>query len=599
MARKNRNRFNDKQSEVVAKVPMAARIFATLNAIRGPGLLMLLSIVLLTLAFAPFGQFYLAWVGLVPWFRVIRSAPSPRRAFFWGWASGTVFFTVNMWWMASVTVLGMLALMLYCGLYWGLAALILRGCRLLPPSASSLHRSSFTVRRSAFLVLSVPAVWVGVEWLRGIIVTGLPWLYMGHTQTPFLAMCQIADLTGVYGVSFWVVAINALVFSLLPTNANRRAAVSAAGVVAMLCLVVLGYGRFRLAQHTTSPGITVCVVQSNFPQDNTGQKGAEPSVILKTHVDLTQQALDSRRDVDLAAWSETMMPVLNQRLRVIRLPSDGGGSEIVNYRSGDAKLACAALTSLARRNGVSVLVGGSYAGQAVQVAADKFDLVDRRNSAYLFTSDGQLSAIRYDKIHLVPFGEFLPFKDTLPWLYHVLLALSPYDHDYNCTPGEALTVFTIPAGNPSVQSARIVTPICFEDLDATLVARMFRPDQDDRKRADLLVNLTNDGWFRFNEMPQHLQAAIFRSIENRVPTARSVNTGISGFVDSNGHAFGLIRAGTEGAAIAQVHFDSRLTFYTRWGDVFAIMATLATAIISAGALLRRWFFKIPNPGAGS
>ena len=173
----------------------------------------------------------------------------------------------------------------------------------------------------------------------------------------------------------------------------------------------------------------------------------------------------------------------------------------------------------------------------------------------------------------------MPFKQSFPLLYKLLNVFNPYGAaDYTVMSGEDLTVFTL-------DKWRFVAPICFEDVDSALVARMFRPDAGQAgggggKRADVIVNLTNDGWFAFNQMPQHLQIAVFRSIENRAPTARAVNTGISGFIDSVGRTFDLIPANQAGARTARLDIDGRLTFYTRFGDLFAG----ACVLVSAGLL---------------
>ena len=111
---------------------------------------------------------------------------------------------------------------------------------------------------------------------------------------------------------------------------------------------------------------------------------------------------------------------------------------------------------------------------------------------------------------------------------------------------------------------------------------------DGRKAADFIVNITNDGWFKANQMPQHLQAARFRSIENRAPTARSVNTGISGFIDSFGRVYGLVPAGTEGTSVQRLQLDSRVTLYTRWGDVFALLCAAVTAVLAGASVVRWW-----------
>ncbi len=145
---------------------------------------------------------------------------------------------------------------------------------------------------------------------------------------------------------------------------------------------------------------------------------------------------------------------------------------------------------------------------------------DVRNSAFYYDRDGRQPDVRYDKIHRVPFGEYIPFKETIPPLYHLLISLGPPDmDDYQLRGGDAshATVFTLRPSSPQPgEPWRFVTPICFEDIDGPLVAWMFRKNgAAGPKQADFIVNLTNDGWFKANEMPQHLQAAVFRSIENR------------------------------------------------------------------------------------
>jgi apolipoprotein N-acyltransferase len=228
---------------------------------------------------------------------------------------------------------------------------------------------------------------------------------------------------------------------------------------------------------------------------------------------------------------------------------------------------------------------------------------NRFNSAYLFDPSGRGAGWRYDKIHLVPFGEYIPFRDSFPPLYKFFNVFNPYESDYTVTPGKDPTVLAIPPRGdippstapltgPSLRAApyRFVAPICFEDIDSRLVARMFRGDEDSgppAKRAQFIINLTNDGWFRANEMAQHLQVAVFRTIENRAPMARSVNTGISGFIDPVGRTHDLIAPGTEGFAVARLTLDSRLTLYTRCGDLFAGACGVIAAAVS-GLMFWRW-----------
>jgi apolipoprotein N-acyltransferase len=282
--------------------------------------------------------------------------------------------------------------------------------------------------------------------------------------------------------------------------------------------------------------------------------------------------------IDLVVWSETMMEALNAMARLQdQYPQF---QEVYDKISG-----------LAADNRVAILTGGDYFGDwKDEVRGDQTYRVpeDRRNTAYLFDRDGRMDdspGHRYDKIHLVPWGEFIPGKESMPLLYRLSVALGPnYYTDYILQPGDVLTVFHLKARG---QDWRFVTPICFEDIDARLCSAMFRPTDGGGKCADFLVNLTNDGWFKANENSQHFQAATFRSIENRVWTARSVNTGISGFIDSEGRGSDLLPARVAGTTIGRIMIDRRLSFYTRFGDVFAWACVGASAMIVAWAWINR------------
>jgi len=544
----------------------------------GQPLLVLMSAALLTPAFAPMDQSYLAWVGLIPWLLMIHRCRSQRSAFLWSWLGGTLFFVVNMWWMADITLPGMIALTIYCGIYWALAALVIRGAGLLDGNR-------------ILAVLAIPAVWICFEWLRGIVITGLPWLYLGHSQSPILAMCQIADVTGVYGVSFWVAAINVL--GALGWIERRRLGrvVPAALVVGVMVVAVFGYGIYRIGQTPAAlaPGPLVAVVQPNFPQSNSGSKPVSDEVLLDFHVQQTLAAVHaSAEPIDLVVWSETMMPPLNQQTISIEQRTDPGA-----FESPGPRAIRETLSKLAADHHVALLTGGTFVQWSQRAENDGlvFFPSERRNSAYFFDRNGRMDdslSKRYDKIHLVPFGEFVPFAQSFPRLHKILLELGPkYYAEYQLQGGDpdAMTVFQLSDG---ARTWRFVTPICFEDIDSRICAAMIRSPAGRPKRADFFVNLTNDGWFKANQNAQHLQASIFRCIENRVPMARSVNTGISGFIDSTGQTSNLLPARTIGASAARLMLDSRQTFYTRWGDLFALACVAVTAAI---ALITWWRFS--------
>ncbi len=564
--------------------------------------LVLASVILLTLALAPVKQFYLAWVGLVPWLWVVGKIRSSLWAFLASWLTGLLYFTANMWWLVYVSAPGTVGLNLYLGLYFAFAAMIFRGLgwvgerrlRIEDLGLSKVAAIRFSPQSSVLSpqsslllpVFGMAMVWTALEWLRGNLFTGLPWLYLGHTQTPLPVMCQIADTFGVYGVSFCVAALNALVYFYL--RGDRRQLKSAAFAVAGLWIASGAYGVFRRVQMESvcSPGPTVLLVQPNYPQDNSGEKSATDAERLRFHLHATHAGMrKAGKSVDLVCWSETMMPAINEEYRAAwrTIPlRDRDGTIVFPDFGAELDHIVSQISELCLTQNLNLLTGGLFSGDLDPV---KGIFNDRRNSAYLFRTDGVMDAERADKIHLVPFGEYIPFKNSkwFGWLHNIFAKFSPYDWDYTLTPGseDSIPIFKIPfaKSNPPV---RIVVPICFEDIDSRLVATMFRGDHG--KRADLIVNLTNDGWFKYNQNAQQLQAAIFRSIENRAAMVRSVNTGISGFIDSFGRVTESVPARTEGTAIATLRLDSRYTLYTRFGDLFAKLCLAGTE----GVFLWAW-----------
>jgi len=529
----------------------------------------------LFLSFAPFKQFYLAWIALVPWLVMVAYAQSKSAAFFLSWLTGILSFSLSMWWVGYVTVPGAMGLMLYMGIWFGIAALVIRGAGLL---RFSDDQPAWRVTLSPFLIATI---WVATEFTWGNLFTGLPWLYVGHAQTPILAMCQIADFASVYGVSFWVVLINAWIAFLILHRFNFKKLIPSGITILALLAIIFAYGFFRMNQQSQLPGPRVMVVQPNFPQDNSGSKGASQQELVAFHIDATQAALKeavARNELpDLVAWSETMLPELNAIFREYR---HGFYFDKTNQNVGEFLDAVYKQTAdLAAANHVNIVTGGH--AMLPDRPKDGTPQWSRRNSSYLFDRQGHEAADRYDKIHLVPFGEYMPFRESFPPLYRIFDIFNPYKgQDYTVEAGKDVTSFTLKGTNG--RDFRFVTPICFEDVDSELVARMFA-GPGSTKRADFIVNLTNDGWFATPQMQQHFQLSIFRCIENRVPTARSVNTGVSGFIDSVGRVHDLLPIHTVGTKIAQLELDSRVAPYTHLGDVFArICAGIAIFVMGFG-----------------
>ena len=231
-----------------------------------------------------------------------------------------------------------------------------------------------------------------------------------------------------------------------------------------------------------------------------------------------------------------------------------------------------------------VLVG-SYGGQIKQDDSEPY--LAKYNSAFLYRTDGQKDISRYDKIHLVPFGEFLPFRKSCRWLYNFLMKFTPYNYDYSLDAGSEYTVFEMAGQDRETQPYKFGVMICYEDT-VPAIARRFAKDKRGQKRLDWLVNISNDGWFvRFKnakvfpstELPQHTAICVFRAVENRLAVLRSVNTGISCLIDSLGRirdgyiaaspdfpATAMQRKGMAGWFLDEVPIDKRITFFSKYGQ---------------------------------
>lgn len=517
--------------------------------------LLVVSTLLLNYSFSPFNQFYLAWFALVPLLLVLKDVQGIFRAFFWGWLAGVLFFTASLTWMWHTTFAGTVTLIVYCALWWGLGASV-------TVCSNALHRISRSPVSAIIAIWIISCIWVAQEWIRVTLFTGFPWVPLGQSQSPFIQLCQIADITGVFGLSFCIVAINGaiLVWVLRPAMKIR---VASSGAVLLLVIAGSIYGSIRLSAETKL-GPRLMVVQPNFPHERGGKRIVTFDQLEKFHFDITRSALAADR-ADLVVWSETALPPMNLEAR--RMTKD----KHLAFEIHDN------LLSLVRANRTS-LIFGAYA--LVKFTGDATE-ADIRNSTYFYSSQSNEQP-RYDKIHLVPFGEIVPFKHSWPWAYRMFMKFAAYSVEYTISPGpsENPTIFELPT---SSGRWKFITPICFEDTDGALIAKLLRPKMGEAKQADFLVNISNDGWFNQRQKWQHLQHAVFRCIENRVPMARSCNTGMSGFTDPFGREISMIEPNKEGVQFADLPMlaHESLTLYTRFGNVFAWMCTA----VSAGAIL--------------
>jgi apolipoprotein N-acyltransferase len=515
---------------------------------------------LLTLCFAPFGQAWLAWFAFVPLLLVLAQTRSTVRSALTGFIAGLIFFTLNLWWLWTATIPGMIAAIVYQAAVWGFAS----------AAMSTWMRPARNAQNRIASLFFVAGIWCAGEYLRSFGYLAFPWLLLGQSQSPCLVLCQIADITGVIGISFCVMSVNVLLALAWLHRRSRSALIIPTALTAALLIATAGYGLYRLHTTTLLPGPRVLVVQSNHPYLRGGTRTISREAAADWYLSTLQSLLKTESPTPaLIVLPETALPPLNPEARQNLA------------RSSVAALldrTHAQLESLASAHQTSILTGGHYVG-GWSIQGKTHTARDLRNSAFLYTPAGQ-SDLRYDKIQLVPFAETMPFQSTAPWLHYLLLKIAAASAEQADTPGDLAAHTTF-----SIDNHPFITPICFENIDPAFIASAVQSnDPAARKRADFIINLTNDGWFSPLEHAQHFQAILFRAIENRVPIARSSNTGISGFIDPLGRVGPILPANSQGSLAANLLLDPRQTFYTRHPDFFGLSCLLLTAISIALAL---------------
>ncbi len=575
-------------------------------------LLLVASALLLTVIQAPIDWSFLAWLALVPFALACSPQVKTRGFALAAFVVGYLYWLVNVYWIAPITILGWLGMGLYLSLFWVLPGLAVR----------------FTRAKGAPLFIALPVLVVGWERLQGFPMGGFFWRFLGHSQYEHLAVIQVADLMGAAGVSFVVAMVNGLIVDIIlfirrPSSTPRRlsGAVLAVGSLATVAAVsgALLYGQWRLKQtsvHVTE-GPLVGSLQSNVPQSV--KRSFSKSGQLFDELMVSSKAA-AAVGAELIVWPETMVQgILDPALWPYLGSDDDEDETFLNEDKAFHKALC----DHARETGSWLLVG-AY-GMEILRDREGEPCLGNYNSAYFYRSDGTRDPGRYDKIHLVLFGEYIPFKKQFPWLFRQLGRFLPegYSLSYSLEHGTHYTVFEIAPthrdpNSPAEASRgdrqspyRFGVIVCYEDT-IPYVARNFALDGQGRKRIDWLVNISNDGWFvRFpegvgrviasTELPQHAAICVFRAVENRLAVIRSVNTGISCLIESTGRirngyqaasddfpTKAMSRTAMAGWFMDRLPIDRRVTFYSRHGEWFANGCAAVFVGVLLWPLAARW-----------
>lgn len=544
-------------------------------------ILTLVTMALLTVIQEPLNVSFLAWFCLVPWVVATARAKQGLKVAWISYLLGVTYYVVNLWWLMPLTAGGTVGLCLYLAIYFPLCGFILRGVYL-------YTRLPFT------LVLAF--IWVGQEFLRAWVMTGFAWFFLAHSQHEQVRLLQVSDLFGAYGLTFLVALVNGLFCDLLlrplkpPASQHGWLRFRPIPFIVLTTGCVVGalvYGHYRLEQgaNRQDTGPLVAVVQDNVPQ-YVKEQSESSFDIFNRHLAISEAALSGQRQPDLMVWPETMVSNLNREYLNQPTPTDERELRVLQMsRSFEKRLSDLAKT------GTALLVGSSSIEDGGPGRRHRF------NSAEFFLADGSRWPQRYDKMHLVPFGEVVPFRDSWPWMHRLLNSLTPYDYDYTLDRGTDATVFELDGSGG--QTYRFGVAICYEDV-MPHVPRKLAALKNGRKRIDFLLNISNEGWYVRSrpdksiqttaELSQHLAICKFRAVENRVPIVRAVNMGISAFVGSDGSVQGKglagnlaaqvkDREGVAGYLIDRVSLDSRTTVYSKIGDIFAIGCVVVTALL--------------------
>lgn len=488
--------------------------------------LSLLSGIILALPFCDGRLWIFAWFGFVPLFYAIQNK-TPVKAFLLAYVTGIIFWSIAVYWLIHVTLLGQILLILYLALYFGFFGLFFSAIRY-PLSPSSGGAGAIRYRLSP--PLFVPSLWVFLEYLRAHLLSGFGWAILGYSQYLNLPVIQVADIFGVWGVSFLVMMINVMLYSVTGNRLQVTSQKYNFFVLIFCILFTVGYGYYNLYLRPATrslKAIKISLIQGNIPQELKWAAQSQ-TLILDRYAQLSEKA--ALEKPDLIIWPEAASPGF------LGNPED--------------KWIFQNIFTLTKKTGIPLLFGS-----VVSENGKYF------NSALLVDGKGAVLE-RYDKLHLVPFGEYIPLKNTFKFL-ETIVPIGDF------TAGKEYSIFSLSAINHQL-SAKFAVLICFEDTIPELSRNFVN------KGADFLVNITNDGWFGQTPMPyQHLSASVFRAIENRIPLVRCANTGVSCFIDSCGRLTAKLTEngkdifvpGIKSAAISPG--ESR-SLYRGIGDVFML-----------------------------
>ncbi len=483
-------------------------------------LLAVISGVLLGCSYPPIGFGFLAYAALVP-LLMLMNRLTVKRYFFWTVLAGLIFHGITLSWLRHITWPGMIAAILVLSVIFALPFLLAR----------CIHTSH---PGRAFFIL--PFAVAGIEWARSFDVLAFPWMIIGNSQTYYPFLVQFADITSVFGVSFWVAAVNILLLLVI-----RKRSIARFSALAAIFIIPHVYSIYVIS-HVEESGerLTVACIQGNvFPED----KWATGNELWNIDLYCNMSIDSAEYNPDVIIWPETATPVYL--------------CETPTYRRK--------VQSLVDSIGIPVITG---------TPAINWKTGEKWNAACVFTP-GSSTIPQYRKIHLVPFGEAIPGRSIFPALENLHLGQANWDN------GTEYTVFDTTLLPP------FNVAICFESIFPDLVRTFVK------KGSQFLVVVTNDVWFGPWSSPiQHAMISVMRAIEFHLPVVRSANTGISMVVDRCGRITANTETFERKILIGSIRPSDDLTFFARYGNIFSKMCfviTVAACILQCMPVIVNFF----------
>lgn len=510
--------------------------------------LSILSAGLLWLGFPGGGEFWpVLFLALVPLLYVAKNC-DPKRSFRFGLLAGFFHFILVLYWI--VIVLGR-----YGGLPWffSVPALVLLSLYMGLFMACFAMFSSAVLKRQTGLsaMWLIPAIWVGLDWLRAVLFSGFPWMDPGYGLWGVPFLIQTADLFGHYGITFMLLLVNALLVLVWSKGPSKRSKLQM--VVSMVVLFsfagIYSHYRWQHLEEVIAAGesATIGIVQGNIDQSRKWTPDAQQSTV-DTYINNTISLLQQPQAPELIVWPETALPFF----------------PATNPLIGNLQL-------LVMERNATLLTGSPWFEVKNRATRD----IKFYNSAFLLLPSGKYGGM-YFKSHLVPYGEYVPLKKMLPFLAPLVEAVGDF------TPGEVEK----PLSTGLIKGGVL---ICFESIFPDIARRWVGVG------ANVLINLTNDAWYGRSSAPSHSMAmSVFRAVETRRSLVRAANTGISAFVDPLGRVKSSSEIFTLWAKSLEVELVDVVTFNTRYGHLFAPFCfVFSMFILIAGRFWRQKARQIP------